>query len=80
MYREKARRELHKNATRYIEQIMEATSHETHTHIYIYNIYIYIYICVCVCMCVCVCVCGGQKGELLNETPVDKLINFIYLN
>ena len=28
-YREKARRELHKNAMSYIEQILEATSHET---------------------------------------------------
>ena len=28
-YREKAWRELHKNATSYIEQILEATSHKT---------------------------------------------------
>ena len=28
-YREKARRELYKNATNYIEQILEATSHKT---------------------------------------------------
>ena len=28
-HREKARRELHKNATSYIEQILEATPHET---------------------------------------------------
>ena len=30
-YREKARRELHKNATSYIEQILEAAPHETTT-------------------------------------------------
>ena len=29
MYREKARRELHKNATSYTEQILEAAYHET---------------------------------------------------
>ena len=28
-YREKARQELHKNATSYIEQILEATSQKT---------------------------------------------------
>ena len=28
-YREKARRELHKNATSYTEQTLEVTSHET---------------------------------------------------
>ena len=28
-YREKARREIDKNATSYIEQILEAASHET---------------------------------------------------
>ena len=28
-YREKARQELHKNATSYTEQILEATSHNT---------------------------------------------------
>ena len=28
-YKEKARQELHKNVTSYIEQILEATSHET---------------------------------------------------
>ena len=28
-YKEKAIQKLHKNATSYIEQIMEATSHET---------------------------------------------------
>ena len=27
-YKEKVRRELHKNATSYIEQILEATSHK----------------------------------------------------
>ena len=30
-YREKVRRELHKNATSYIEQILEAISHKTAT-------------------------------------------------
>ena len=30
-YREKARQKLHKNVTSYIEQILEATSHETAT-------------------------------------------------
>ena len=29
MYREKARLEVHKNATSYIEHILEATSHKT---------------------------------------------------
>ena len=29
VYREKARRELHKNATSYIEQILEASPHKT---------------------------------------------------
>ena len=28
-YQEKARQELHKNATSYIKQILEVTSHET---------------------------------------------------
>ena len=28
-YREKAKREMHKNAMSYIEQILEATSHKT---------------------------------------------------
>ena len=29
IYREKARQELHKNATSFIEQILEATTHKT---------------------------------------------------
>ena len=29
VYREKARRELHKNVTSYVEQILEVTSHKT---------------------------------------------------
>ena len=32
-YREKARRELHKNATSYIEQILEATSKQIYRHL-----------------------------------------------
>ena len=56
MYKEKARQELHKNATSYTKQILEATSHETTVvwphdiHVDIYT-YTYTYICTYIYTC-----------------------------